>query len=264
MDEVLLQKLAMAARVGGERGKVVEEVVDHMGKESIIEGMDMLTMPWSPYSRLGSEADHMWETFGQEEEEGNEEEQLEVETESEGEATHDGSEGREVEQEEREGTEDGEEPQERDNVRAYKGFVEYARRRQNEGIALNRDERGSASLLHLLLRKKASLDTYEEVMRWHLEQRGLLREHEAIGMSPNFITREKLLKDLRKRYYMDHQYAKRTKVFLPHSKCEVTVWRKEARDNVLSLLTDPRWTDDDWLFPGEDPLAPPAPRAPIF
>ena len=56
---------------------------------------------------------------------------------------------------------------------------------------------------------------------------------------------------------MEHQYAEPTKVYLPHSRCEVEVWRKDARDNVLSLLTDPRWTDEDWLYFEENPFAPP-------
>jgi hypothetical protein len=35
------------------------------------------------------------------------------------------------------------------------------------------------------------------------------------------------------------------------------VWKKNARDNVLSLLTDPRWDTEDWLYFEDDPFAAP-------
>ena len=57
---------------------------------------------------------------------------------------------------------------------------------------------------------------------------------------------------------MEHQYAKSTTVYLPHSKRKVAMWRKDAHDNVLSLLTDSRWEDEDWLFFENNPFkAPP-------
>jgi hypothetical protein len=62
---------------------------------------------------------------------------------------------------------------------------------------------------------------------------------------------------LRKRYHMDHQYAKSVNITSPHSKSKVTVWKKLARENVLSLLTDPRWTDNDWLYFEDNPFAKP-------
>jgi hypothetical protein len=77
--------------------------------------------------------------------------------------------------------------------------------------------------MHLLLRKKASLDTYQEVMTWHLQERGLLADRESTGKSSHFVSRESLLQYLRKRYHMDGQYAKPCDVFLPHSKSKVVM-----------------------------------------
>jgi hypothetical protein len=65
------------------------------------------------------------------------------------------------------------------------------------------------------------------------------------------------MKKLKKRYNMDKQYAVPYKLLLSHSHTKVLVWRKHARDNVVSLLTDPRWKDEDWLHFNDDPFASP-------
>jgi hypothetical protein len=62
---------------------------------------------------------------------------------------------------------------------------------------------------------------------------------------------------LRKRYHMDHQYATPHSLVLPHTRSKIDVWRKRAENNVLSLLTDPRWKDKDWLYFDDDPFAAP-------
>ncbi|MCA1806935.1 MAG: hypothetical protein LC687_03600, partial [Actinobacteria bacterium] len=56
---------------------------------------------------------------------------------------------------------------------------------------------------------------------------------------------------------MEHKYATPKHIVLPHTKTKVTVWWKNARDNVQSLLTDPRWKDEDFLYFDNDPFAPP-------
>ncbi len=50
-------------------------------------------------------------------------------------------------------------------------------------------------------------------------------------------------------------HSKRTK--LPVSGTNVDIIYHDARDCVVSLLTDPRFTDDDFQHFGNDPLAPP-------
>ena len=125
MDEVLLQKLSMAIGQAA-KGKVVDEVWDRRGEESVIEGMDVLTMPWSPYSRLGSEAgfnDDVWEE---------EEDLLEAGSESEGEELEEGSTG-EGSVGEMEGGHGKEAPTNPDNKRkVYTDFQEYIRERFTE------------------------------------------------------------------------------------------------------------------------------------
>jgi hypothetical protein len=63
------------------------------------------------------------------------------------------------------------------------------------------------------------------------------------------------MKMLWKRYHMDHQYVLPVTICLPHSKSKVAVWKKLAQDSILSLLTDPHWKDDDWLYFEDNPFA---------
>ena len=131
-------------------------------------------------------------------------------------------------------------------------------------IALNDIQSKAVKIMHKLIKKRAPLDTYEEVMRWHLLECGLLKKHESLGDCPQFISRQKLMKQLRIRYHMDHQYAMPQTVVLPHCRSKIQVWKKYAQDNVLSLLTDPRWNDEDWLYVDDDPFAPPPENSPYI
>jgi hypothetical protein len=63
---------------------------------------------------------------------------------------------------------------------------------------------------------------------------------------------------------MQHQYAKPHTLVLPHCRSKIQVWKKRAQDNVLSLLTDPRWTDEDWLYFDDDPFATPPEYSPYI
>jgi hypothetical protein len=122
---------------------------------------------------------------------------------------------------------------------------------------LSESEVRAIRIMRTLIKKRAPLDTYPDVMAWHLREIGLLGHKESVGQSPDFISRDKLMKMLRKRYHMEHQYALPVTICLPHSKSKVAVWKKLAQDNVLSLLTDPRWKDDDWLYFEDNPFAKP-------
>jgi hypothetical protein len=136
----------------------------------------------------------------------------------------------------------------------FKMYIQYCK---NNLLGFTEIERASVRLMHKLIKKKAPLDTYDAVMEWHLQERGLLGQGESAGQSPLFISRQKLMQKLRERYYMSSKYATPCTILLPHSKSKVTVWKKDARDNVLSLLTDPRWTGEDWLYFNDDPFAGP-------
>ena len=141
--------------------------------------------------------------------------------------------------------------------RSGQEFKKYVQNAYSNYIMLSRKEKCAIRLMHKLVRKRATLDTYDDVMEWHLQESGKLGRHEPLGKSKYFVSRDKLMKKLRKRYDMDKQYAKSRTIVLPHTNSKVTIWKKLARDNVLSLLTDPRWKDEDWLYFDDDPFQKP-------
>lgn len=106
-----------------------------------------------------------------------------------------------------------------------------------------------------LLRKKASLDTYDVVMEWHLRATGKIQDHQQVkDVKQIYISRQKLIKKLAKRYNMDQNNLVRVKqIILPCSKTKVNIVYHEARDCVVSLLTDPRFKPQDYLFWARDP-----------
>lgn len=136
-------------------------------------------------------------------------------------------------------------------------FKEYVRNAYQNFAKLEEKEWRAAQLLRTLLKKKASLDTYEAVLEWHLVAAGKMREGSSLGNCTHYVSRKKLMDKLRKRYNMDKKYAQPKEIVLPFSKTRVVVWRKHARDIVQSILTDPRWKDEDFLYFEDNPFAPP-------
>ena len=144
-----------------------------------------------------------------------------------------------------------------------KQFTAFVRHSYQHIVDLNEVEMDAVKIMHKLIKKKATLDTYDDVVEWHLRSSKLLLAHEPLGTSKLFISREKLMKKLKIRYNMDKKYAVPHPIVLPHTSTKVTVWKKLARDNVMSLLTDPRWKDEDWLYFDEDPFARPPDNYPF-
>ena len=104
--------------------------------------------------------------------------------------------------------------------------------------------------MHLLRKKGATLDTYDEVLKWHLEEKGDRHPH-------HFISRAKIFKMLHQRYNIPKNYLQKKEITLPSTGARVKLVHFDARQNVVNLLTDPRFGDDDWLHFDNNPLAPP-------
>ena len=138
-----------------------------------------------------------------------------------------------------------------------KQFKKYVRDAYQNFAQLTTTEKTAIRLMHTLHKKKATLDTYEAVMEWHLRDCGKLNPHQLLGKSKHFISRPKLMEKLKMRYNMGKKFANGKTIVLPHTKSKVDVWWHHARDCVQSLLTDPRWKDNDWLYFDDDPFAPP-------
>lgn len=143
------------------------------------------------------------------------------------------------------------------DAKTLSGWHKYVRNAFQNYMDLSEDEQSAVKIMHTLVKKRATLDTYEAVMEWHLRASGKLKPYERLGASKHYVSRHVLMNKLRKRYHMEHQYAKPHRLVLPHTKTKIEVWKKRAHDNVMSLLTDPRWKDEDWLFFDDDPFAPP-------
>ena len=140
-----------------------------------------------------------------------------------------------------------------------KSFQEYVLKQQNV-LNFTTTEISAMQLLAQLRKTKAPLNTYESVMHWHLSTVGKIHPRQTVQQSSDFISREKLFKMLRERYNYDKSCRQVTKITLPHSKAKAQIVWNDAKQVIMSLLTDPRITDDDYLFYEDNPLSSPPER----
>jgi len=135
-------------------------------------------------------------------------------------------------------------------------FQEYCKTDSNL-LSFTKDQLVAIKLLCLLRETKAPLNAYEAHMKWHFEAKGELRSNESVASSASYISRENLYKMLRKRYNLESGYRNITKITLPHSRAQAKIIWHDAKTAMVSLLTDPRIRDEDYLFFGDNPLSPP-------
>lgn len=124
-----------------------------------------------------------------------------------------------------------------------------------------KSEANAIKLLATLRKTKASLDTYESVMEWHLQSTGALKHQQTITDCKEYISRKVLFKKLRKRYnYSPEKCATIEELTLPHSKARVQIVLNDPKYVIQSLLTDPRIVDEDYIFNGKSPFSGPKPN----
>ena len=133
----------------------------------------------------------------------------------------------------------------------------YVRRSVLEHKPFTDDEERTLDLMLMLRRKGCPLDTVDQVMEWHLRQTGKLSDWMRLGDCREFISRKVMFKRLKERYGVPPDYFKKTRVTLPHSKAKLDLITFDAGDRVGELLTDPRFSDKDFLHYNNDPLAGP-------
>ena len=106
------------------------------------------------------------------------------------------------------------------------------------------------------------MDTYEELMLWFLRETGKLDQDERLADNSHtgYISREKLLATLKKRYNMEKKFPFTKPLTLPGSKAKVELVCHDAWGAMESLLTDPRLTDHDFAFFNDDPFGEPPER----
>ena len=107
-------------------------------------------------------------------------------------------------------------------IKEFKAYVRAAHQHQ---VQLKPKEVTAIKIMHILYRKKATLDTYDEVMEWHFLERGWLHEGQPLGQLKHFASRKTIMKKLKKRYNMGKKYATPVQRILPHTKAKVNVYR---------------------------------------
>jgi hypothetical protein len=150
------------------------------------------------------------------------------------------------------------------NTKMRDDFRTYTQQFSGFGGKINRQltkpQKRAIRLLHILKRKRAPLDTYDEVLEWHHRENGDITDQETLQHVNNvdeYISRPKILAFLKDRYNMANKFPHEKEVDLPNSKAKVKLTLHNAWDCIESLLTDPRVNDVDYSFHDNDPFAPP-------
>ena len=126
-------------------------------------------------------------------------------------------------------------------------FKEYTEDCRKNRYTLTPDIEAGVSLMRILTAKRVPLNVYDAIFKWHTEN--LKATH--------FVPRKKLMTKLSKRYNMERCRPYVKKLELPFSKSRIDLVCHDMGSQIQSLLTDPRISDDDYLFFDDNPFAPP-------
>ena len=144
------------------------------------------------------------------------------------------------------------------NTEMLEQFRAYCVGHVHKYVRLTSQTVSSIKLMDALRRKKAPLNAYQEIMEWHLKETGYLgADHLTLKDTDKYFSRNTLMKQFTARYNMEAMYPKEKKVRLPFAKSVVSIPIRDAKDCIVSLLTDPHLRDTDYLFFDDNPLAPP-------
>ena len=143
------------------------------------------------------------------------------------------------------------------NTQMLTEFRAFCDTHSHNFVQLSREDVTSIKLLNALKSQKAPLRAYPSLLEWHLKETQHLREHESLKDTPKYFHRETLMKKLIERYNMKAMLPKIKRLRLPHSKAVVHVPYRDVKDCIVSLLTDPRVRNKDYLFFNKDPTAKP-------
>ena len=130
-------------------------------------------------------------------------------------------------------------------------FEAYCQESYKDRIPMDKDTTAALELLALLSKKRVPLNVYDVVFQWHLSNLGATK----------FVDQKALVKKLKERYNMEKNQPKKLKnLLLPHSKSRIDLVVHDAKYQIMSLLTDPRIRDEDYLFFNDDPFQGPPPE----
>jgi len=126
-------------------------------------------------------------------------------------------------------------------------FEKFCQTSQHDRCELSEHLVAGVKLLRMLSKKRVPFSLYQDIFAWH-------KEHIKCT---KFVPKENLLNMLNNRYNMENNKPKEKMLELPKSKARISLVYHDAKQQVVSLLTDPRICDDDYLFHNDDPFAAP-------
>lgn len=129
----------------------------------------------------------------------------------------------------------------------FKAYVEEA---EKENLPLSPQMKSAIFLMRTMNRKRGSIELYEDIAKWHVK-------HSSSEDALEYISSKRLHEFLIKRYNLEVVLPKERRVYLPYSKETVSLTCFDAKAQTVDLLTDPRITDDSFLFFEDDPFAVP-------
>ena len=145
------------------------------------------------------------------------------------------------------------------NTKILEDWQEYCRTAPRKFMYDMCDNDVNAINLLVTLRKtKAALKVYDEVMKWHYQVTGKLQKNLTNNHNRDFVSRKKLFRKLSKRFnFTPEKKAYIEELTLPHSRARVKIVLNDPQWVIQSLLTDPRITDNDYIFGNKSPFLPP-------
>ena len=122
------------------------------------------------------------------------------------------------------------------------------------------NEKNAINLIHTLRQSSASLGMYDSLMHWHLVANGDICSHQWVQESSNFINQKKIFKLLHNHYNFENGFHHKAEMILPYSKAKTKIIWNDAKACMILLLTNPRITDEDYLFLMMTHVRPPTPQ----
>jgi len=110
----------------------------------------------------------------------------------------------------------------------FKAYCAYA---QQNFCEYDENEEAAIKSMQVLRKKKATLDTYDAVMEWHLRTTGVLQEQQTLGDACQYLIRQKMMKKLADRYNVAPIQVR--SIVLPSSQARVKIIWSDAKDNVV-------------------------------
>ena len=135
-------------------------------------------------------------------------------------------------------------------------FIRYQAKARQHNEKMQPKHKCALQLMAILDKEGVSLALYNQLMDWHIEN--------STCNNCNMNTQEKvkdkeLFKHLRVRHGMEDLSPYLVRTYLPDAKTNIDIPCHDASAMLRDLLTDPRITDDDYLFFNNNPLAGPPP-----